>query len=131
MHKFYIAIALTVVALSGSAWTGYRLGRAAGDRAVLTMYTASVELIKKKERANKEVLNAYRDQLQALSDVAPPVRRVRVCPSVSAAPGRIVVAGSGNIPADSGTDIGQDLADLANRADKCAAQLNALILAVQ
>lgn len=76
------------------------------------------------------ILEGYRADLEAIRN-RPAPRRVRCTVSVPAPSGGVAGAGTADVPAAAGADIGPALFALADDADRCAAQLNRLIEVVQ
>lgn len=108
---------------AGWSWNGSRWeAKYQGD--LVRMYQAGVA-------ANKRATETYRADLQAIRDRPRPVRRVYLCPDQAAAPGGAAGPGAPGLPGAPGRDLGPDLYQLADDADRCAAQLDALIRATE
>jgi hypothetical protein len=125
-----IAASLAVVGVLafGAGWYGNGLRWEAKYTGLeLRETTARLKGWETANKVHREALDGYQKDLELIAN-RKPVRPVVVCPSgVPGAASGTSDSGTGGVPGGTGVNIGPDLAALADRADRCAAQLNALI----
>lgn len=121
-----VAAAAVIAFVAGSAsgaWLNGLRWEARYNRDLAQMYQAGV-------KAHRSAVESYRADLTAIRNRPRPVRRVYLCPDVSESTGGAAGADPGGLPGAARRDLGTDLYQLADDADRCAAQLAALIHAV-
>jgi hypothetical protein len=137
LRAWLIAGALAV--LGAILWHDHHISRLyKAEHAKTTELTAKVAAKERELAMQKEASNAYQQSLEDLraARAATPVRAVRLCrPATvvpgaaggSAAPGKEAVSPADGSDLEAGPDIGPELYGLADEADECAVQRDALI----
>lgn len=123
-----IAITAIVAVASGASWYVNGLRWESKYKALeLAQTEARLKGWETAAKVHKETVEGFRNDLQTIAN-RKPARPVLVCsPGVPRTPGGTAGAGADGLQDAARTDIGPSLAALADKADRCAAQLNALI----
>lgn len=118
-YRAVACVAIVVAALLASYAKGRMDANSAADKRLLHAYEVA-------QKVNRETTEKYREELTAIRS-RPAAPRVFCKADLPQPSGGVTGPSPSDLPGEAGKDVGRPLFALADDADRCAVQLNALI----